>query len=179
METVKLKEGWSMNMVAFVLSTIVTFIFWSLAVGNYRSEQLALKKALAAGPEVASQQPTLLREDRSKASVVGQVGAILGAILLLVTATTIFIWCWKRGVFIRPGTVLFLTGYTLFSLVILCAFALDAVLALPEFFEIAPRAVQTAPVCAVIYLGIVAAIWAGAIAMQRLEDRVFSNPKLH
>ena len=117
METGKPKEGWSMNMVAFVLSTIVTFIFWSLAVGNYRSEQRALKKTLEADPEVTSQQPTLMREDRSKASIVGQVGAIL----LLVTALTIFIWCWKRGVFIHPGTVLFLTGYTLFSLVILCA----------------------------------------------------------
>jgi hypothetical protein len=46
METGKPNEGWSMNMVAFVLSTIVTFIFWSLAVGNYRSEQRELKKRL-------------------------------------------------------------------------------------------------------------------------------------
>ena len=177
METGKPNEGWSMNMVAFVLSTIVTFIFWSLAVGNYRSEQQALKKTLEADPELTSQQPTLMREDRSKASIVGQVGAILGAILLLVTALAIFIWCWKRGVFIHPGTVLFLTGYTLFSLVILCAFALESVLALPEFFEIAPYAVQTAPVSALSYLGVVAAIWGGAIAMQRLEDQFFSNPK--
>jgi hypothetical protein len=136
METGKSKEGWSMNRVAFVLSTIVTFIFWSLAVGNYRSEQRTLKEALEAGPDVTSQEPTLMREDRSKASIVDWVGAIL----VLVTALSIFIWCWKRGVFIRPGTVLFLTGCTLFSLVIACAFAVDAVLALPEFFEIAPHA---------------------------------------
>jgi|HubBroStandDraft_6_1064221.scaffolds.fasta_scaffold614359_1 hypothetical protein len=177
METGKPKEGWSMNMVAFVLSTIVTFIFWSLAVSNYRSEQRALRTALEAGPEVTSQQPTLMREDRSEPSTVGQVGAILLFVLLLVASLTVFIWCWKRGVFIRPGTVLFLTGYTLVSLVIVCAFAVESVLALPEFFEIAPHAVRTAPVSALVYLGIVAAIWAGAIAMQRLEDQFF--PKLN
>ncbi|HET6326727.1 MAG TPA: hypothetical protein VFG04_18765 [Planctomycetaceae bacterium] len=177
METGKPKEGWSMNMVAFVLSTIVTFIFWSLAVGHYRSDQRALEKTLEADTELTAQQRTLMGEDRLKASVADQVGGILGAILLVVTALTIFIWCWKRGVFIRPGTVLFLTGYTLLSLVILIGFALDSVLALPEFFEIAPYAVRTAPVSALSYLVVVAAIWGGAIAMRRLEDQFFSNPK--
>jgi hypothetical protein len=171
METAKPKQGWSMNTVAIVLSAIVTFIFWTLAVGSYRSEQEALRQALEAGPEATSQQPTPTPEDRSKASILGPVGAIL----FLLTALTIFIWCWKKGVFIHPGTVLFLTFCTLVSLVIVCAFALESVLALPEFFEIAPHAVRTAPLSALLYVGVVGAIWAGAIAMRRLEDQLFSE----
>jgi hypothetical protein len=173
METAEPKQGWSMNMVAIVLSTIVTFVFWSLAVGNYRSEQRALQKAQAADPEVATPQPTPVHEDRPKVTVVG----VVGGILILIAALIIFIWCWRNGVFIHPGTVLFITVYVLISAVIVCACGLEAVMALPEFFVIAPYTVRTSPVSFLIFSGVIAAIWAGAIAMQRLEDHLFPSPK--
>jgi hypothetical protein len=160
-------------MVAFVLWTIVTFVFWSLAVGNYRSEHPTFTIAREAGPQLTEPQPTLAPHDRAEASVAG----VIGGILILVVALTIFIWSWRNGVFIHPGTVLFITVYTLISLVVVCAFALESVFALPEFFPITLYTLQSAPVAVLIYLGVVAAIWAGAIGMQRLEDQLFSNSK--